>query len=679
MNIDNHLLVFLTILLPVASAIVSFAADSRPSVMRLLAFPLLGLGGLAGVYLGAQALINNTHESFIIDLGLPWLHWHLLIDPLSGFFIALVGLVVFIISIYGPGYIREYIHSKQPLSVLGFFSGLFVTGMFLVILANDAFAFMVAWELMSITSYFLVAYQHQNAANRRAAFIYLLMAQVGALAILLSFGVLAGFGHGFTFEIMKNAPLSLTWSSIAFGLGLLGFGMKAGLFPVHIWLPEAHPVAPSHISALMSGVMLKVAIYGFIRLTYDLIGNIHWGWGVAVLILGSITALFGVLYALLQTNIKRLLAYSSIENIGIIFIGLGLSLIFFGNNLPILGVLGLVAALYHSFNHALFKSLLFLNAGAIIERTHENDLERMGGLLQRMPWTGGFFLVGCISISALPPFNGFVSEWLTFQSALQVASLESGVLRAIIPIAAVILALTGALAAACFVRLYGISFLGKARTRRVRRANEASKGMVWAQGLLAALCLVFGVLPTSMINVLNHISQNLTGFQLPAATSHGWLWLTPVSADTASYSAPLVFIGVLLAFAAWALVYFVLAPKGKANTVRDDTWDCGFGSLSTRMQYTATAFSMPVQRIFTSVWRINEDIERVNDKQLHTEPKTVRYNLQTEDNTWRWLYLPIVRLLHFVVRRVGRIQTGHLRHYLMYSFVTLLLLLWIIT
>ncbi len=647
--------------------------------MRRLVFPLLGLGGILGVWLGLHALLNGVHESYIFSPGLPWLHWHLKLDPLAGFFMSLIGIVVFAVSVFGPGYAREFEHGKQPLAVLGLFTGLFVTGMYLVVLADDAFAFMVAWELMSLSSYFLVAYQHQHAANRRAAFLYLLMAHIGALAILLSFGVLAGFGGGFTFEAMRSAPLNTTWASIAFALGLLGFGMKAGLVPIHTWLPEAHPAAPSHISALMSGVMLKVAIYGFIRLTFDLIGNIHWGWGVTVLVIGSITSLYGVLYALLQTDVKRLLAYSSIENVGIIFIALGLSLTFFGTGQPLLGALGLVAALYHSLNHAIFKSLLFLGAGAVTQRSHKKDLEHMGGLLARMPWTGIFFLIGCISISALPPSNGFVSEWLTFQTALQVTSIKSGVLRAVIPIAAVVLALTSALAAACFVRLYGIAFLGRARTRSVRRTREASTGMVWAQGLLAGLCVVFGVLPMTTVDAMNQISLSLTGYQLKAATSHGWLWLTPVSVDTASYSAPLVLLGVLLAFAAWALVYFVLRPRHKAISVRGEPWDCGFGALSSRMQYTATAFSMPVQRIFTSVWRIQEDIEREPRRQLDIEPESLRYQLQVEDVTWRLLYLPVVKLLHMAVRRVGRIQTGHLRHYLMYSFVTLILLLWLIT
>ncbi|HED51941.1 MAG TPA: hydrogenase 4 subunit B [Gammaproteobacteria bacterium] len=672
-------LLIAVLLLPLLSAVSAFATDRQPLFMRWLVFPLLGLAGLTAVWLGGQVLLQGVTETFVYALGLPWLHWHFRLDPLAGFFLILIGIVVIAVSLFGPGYVREFRHGKQPLSVLGFFTGLFVTGMLMVVVAADAFSFMVAWELMSLTSYFLVVYQHQNSANRRAGFIYLLMAEVGALSILLSFGVLAGFGDGFSFEAMRAAPLTLTWASIAFALGVFGFGMKAGLVPLHVWLPEAHPVAPSHISALMSGVMLKVAVYGFIRLSFDLIGDVHWAWGVALLIIASITALFGVLYALMQHDLKRLLAYHSVENIGIIFIGLGLSMIFYGTGYPLLGALGLVAALYHTLNHALFKSLLFLGAGAVLQRSHERDLDRMGGLLMRMPWTGLFFLVGCISISALPPFNGFVSEWLTFQTALQVPALKSGVLRAVIPIAAATLALTGALAAACFVKVYGIAFLGQARTRRARRASEASRGMVLAQAMLATLCLLFGIFPTAVVNVLNGVTLSLTGQALSTATANGWLWLTPISPGTASYSAPLVFVGLLLALLAWAVVYYILRPAGRAQTRQGDTWDCGFGPPNARMQYTATAFSMPIRRIFAPTWRIHEEEEREMQQGLPLEPARIRYQVHAEDVTWKWFYTPVVQLLHATARRVSRIQTGNLRHYLAYSFVTLLLLLWLIT
>jgi len=400
--LDPTILLALALAGSLGSALVSLLADRLKWVLPRLAFPLLGLAGLASMVSGLGAIFSDSVFSVQLPLGLPWLHWHLRLDPLAGFFLTLIGIGSLTISLYGPNYIREYRHSPYSLVAMGLATGLFVASMQLVVLADDAFAFMVAWEVMSLSSYFLVAFQHQNAGNRRAAFLYLLMAETGGLSILLAFGVLAGFGHGLTFDAMRAADLSLTWASIAFALGLLGFGMKAGLVPIHVWLPEAHPVAPSHISALMSGVMLKVAVYGFIRLVVDLIGDLYWGWGVALLAIASITALFGVLYALVQHDLKRLLAYHSIENIGIIFIGLGLSIVFYGTGHPLLGTLGLVAALYHTLNHMLFKSLLFLGAGAILQGSREHDMERMGGLLVRMPWTGLFFLIGCISISACP-------------------------------------------------------------------------------------------------------------------------------------------------------------------------------------------------------------------------------------------------------------------------------------
>jgi len=661
------------------SALVSLGAGERTWVLSRLAFPLLGLSGLASIYAGLQTLMGAPALTAEWPMGLPWMHWHLRLDSLSGFFLALIGTGTLAVSLYGPGYIREYRHSTYSLGVLGLATGLFVTGMQLVVLADDAFAFMVAWELMSLSSYFLVAFQHQNAANRRAAFIYLAMAQIGGLCVLLAFGVMAGFGGDFTFDAMRAAQLDTDWATITFALGLIGFGMKAGLVPIHIWLPDAHPVAPSHVSALMSGVMLKVAVYGFIRLVFDLIGNLNWGWGVALLIIASITALFGVLYALVQHDLKRLLAYHSIENIGIIFIGLALSIIFYGTGHPLLGALGLVAALYHTLNHMLFKSLLFLGAGSVLQGSREHDMERMGGLLARMPWTGLFFLIGCISISALPPFNGFVSEWLTFQTALQAASLNSGVLRALIPIAAAVLALTGALAATCFVKVYGVAFLGQPRSRRVRRAREATPGMVMAQGLLAGLCLLFGVLPTLTVAALDNISISLTASGLPSASANGWMWLTPISAQTASYGAPFVLLGILFALGGWLLVNRVLRPQGHAGMARGDTWDCGFGPPDARMQYTASAFAQPIRRIFAPVWRLHETIERTPMSGLPLEPARIRHQLHAEDITWGWFYDPIVRFLHASVRRVGRIQTGHLRHYLAYSFITLILLLWVIT
>jgi formate hydrogenlyase subunit 3/multisubunit Na+/H+ antiporter MnhD subunit len=656
----------------------SLAAVHRHSgLLHALAFGWLGASGLLGVAAGGWALGADLTATDQLPLGLPWLAWHLRLDPLSGFFFILVGLLVLAVSLYAPAYVREFEHgrSRRALAPLGLATALFVVGMDLVLLADDAYAFMIAWELMSVASYALVAFQHEQAANRHAAFLYLLIAHVGALAILLAFGVLAAFGGAFTFEAMRAAELPPLWATIAFLLALLGFGAKAGVVPLHAWLPEAHPVAPSHISALMSGVMIKVAIYGFVRVVFGLIGEWHWAWGLVLLVLGTVTALAGILYALMQNDLKRLLAYSSIENIGIILMGLGLSMIFLGTGHEVLGTLGLVAALYHTINHALFKGLLFLGAGAVLYRTHERDLDHLGGLIARMPWTAGFFLVGCIALSALPPFNGFVSEWLTFQTALQVTalkgSIESAVLRSLIPLSAAALALAAALAAACFVKAYGVAFLGRARSRHAAHAREVPAGMLAGMGLLAVLCLLLGVLPTVAIEAMAPVTQLLVDQTLPSAAVRGWLWLTPVSPALSSYSAPFVLAAIVLVFA----LGYVLLKRRAAPARRGDAWDCGFGALGTRMQYSSTAFSQPIRRVFAPAWKLEEQIEATREAGVLGRARSLHYRVHAQD--WSWLkgYVPIGRLVLAAARNIGRIQTGSIHTYLGYSFVTLLVLL----
>ncbi len=653
--------------LALLSALLSVFTAAVPRLLRLLVMPVFGLAGLAALIAGLMTLQSSGVSVMELPLGLPWLPWRLRLDALSGFFLSVIGVVSFAVGLYSPGYVRGFEHGRDSLPVLGGFAALFLTGMMLVVLADDAFLFMVAWELMSLSSYFLVAFHHDHAANRRAAFLYLLMAHIAALTILLGFGVLASFGGGFGFDSMREANLSFGWASVTFVLAFVGFGIKAGLVPLHAWLPEAHPAAPSHISALMSGVMLKVGVYGFIRVVFDLIGQFHWQWGVAVLAIGSITALMGVLYALMQHDLKRLLAYHSVENIGIIFIGLGLALLFLAGGHSVLGAVAFVAALYHTINHALFKALLFMGAGAILHSANERDLEKMGGLLRRMPWTGLFFLIGCISISALPPFNGFVSEWLTFQAALQAWQLDSGVLRSLIPISAAVLALTGALAAACFVKVYGVAFLGQARSRHVRRARQAPLSMNIGQGLLAFLCLLLGVLPTVFIGLLNEVPRQLLGQGLPQATAHGWLWLTPISPQTASYGAPMVAIALFVALGLGLWLF----GRGIRRVRRCDAWDCGFAPPTPAMQYTAAAFTQPIRRVFGLLFHIDEGVDRQDDGRL-------RHRLQVGDRAWEIFYVPVVRVVESAARRVTRLQSGNVRTYLGWSFATLLVLLWII-
>jgi formate hydrogenlyase subunit 3/multisubunit Na+/H+ antiporter MnhD subunit len=651
-----------------------------PRVFRLVQntpFTLLALSGGFGVLAGIIALGSRAASTATVPLGLPWLSWHERMDPLSGFFFCVLAIPLIAVSLFGPGYVREFEHGRHPLWVLPLFTGLFVAGMELVLLADDAFLFMIAWELMSVGSYFLVAYQHEHAANRRAAFLYLLMAEIGAIAIILAFGVLAGFGDGLTFDALRGATLSSSWASIAFLLGLVGFGMKAGLVPLHAWLPEAHPVAPSHVSALMSGVMLKIAVYGFIRFTFDLLHQVLWQWGVLVLIIGSASAVCGILYALQQQNLKRLLAYSSVENIGIVFVALGLSLIFLSSGHIHLGTLGLVAALLHSLNHALFKSLLFLGAGTILYQTHEHSLENMGGLVHRMPKLTAVFLVGTLSIAALPPLNGFVSEWLIFQTALQAGSIESGVLRSLIPTTSAVLALTSALAVTCFVKVYGVAFLGLPRSHHVARAREVHhRGMLAGPILLASCCTVIGVLPTPLINGLVPLTRQLTGFELPHVSALGWLWLTPVSPAVASYAPALVLLAIVAV--GWLCYHFLYRRTG-LEPRRAEPWDCGFGGLTARMQYTSGAFSMPIRRIFQPVFEVRETLDDKTEGPARARVTALRYQFHVVDRAWLSLYEPVGRAVTRLARWAGRLQTGNIRTYLGYSFFTLLILLWVIS
>jgi hydrogenase-4 component B len=660
------------------SGVVSvFAVRRHPGFLHFGSFLFLFAAGAASIAAGAWTLLADITVTDQFALGPPWLSWHLRLDPLSGYFLVLLGTLVVAASLYGPSYTREFARrgAAQPLPPLGVFTAFFIVSMQGLLLADDALMFMISWEMMSLSGYFLVAYQHQHPANRHAAFLYLLLAHVGALIILISFGVLAAFGGGLSFDQMRSASVTPLWATLAFAFAFIGFGIKAGIVPLHVWLPDAHPVAPSHISALMSGVMIKMGIYGIVRVSYDLIGNVRWEWGVVVLIVGTASALLGVLYAIMQHDLKRLLAYHSIENIGIILMGLGLSMIFLGSGHAILGTLGLVAALYHTFNHALFKGLLFLGAGAVLYRTHERDLDHMGGLIHRMPVTALMFLVGCVAISALPPFNGFVSEWLTFQTALQAPVLHNGVLRALIPIAAALLALTGALAAACFVKVFGIAFLGKPRTRRVAHAREVPAGMLAGMGLLAALCLLLGVFPTSVIEAMAPITRLLVHDALPSTLAQGWWWLTPIAPQVASYSAPFLVIAIIGAF----FIGYMFLKRRAAPWRTGYAWDCGFGRLSHRMQYTSTAFSQPIRRVFGAVWKVEEQVETSALPGPLPRAKSIHHQLHVQDWSWLLCYVPIGQLVLAAARRVGVIQTGNIHTYLKYSFVTLLIFLWIVS
>jgi len=627
---------------------------------------LYASGAIGGVALAVVALaaIGAPPASLVLPLGLPDLPFHTRLDALSAFFLLVLGATGAGISCYAAGYFAESHGGEGGLTCLQYHW--FLASMALVLIADDAYLFMVAWEAMALSSYFLVTTEHHDPGIRKAGFIYLLIAHIGAIAILLCFGVLHGGQGDYTFQAMRQAELTSGWATIAFLLALLGFGAKAGIVPLHVWLPEAHPAAPSPVSALLSGVMLKTAIYGLFRVTYDLLPSIHWEWGLLVLVIAVVTTLFGVLFALMQHDLKRLLAYHSVENIGIILIGFGLSLIYIGTGHPTLAVLGLIAALYHTLNHAVFKALLFLGAGSVLKGAGLRDLGRMGGLIRVMPFTAFFFLVGALAISALPPLNGFVSEWLTFQAALLSPALEHGVLRSIIPLAAAALALAGALTAMCFVKVFGVAFLGMPRSDEAIRAREAGEWEQLGMGWLAAVCVVLGLAPVWMIGVMDPVALSLLDYS-PAyiGMARDWLWLTPVAPERASYS-PVIFLAVIAAVVLAAFGLVRLLYHGRLR--RTPAWDCGFPGLNARMQDTAEGFAQPIRQIFAPVYEIEAH---------HPDPfdRMPRYVCEVRDRFWGLIYFPIARAATFCSRMIGRIQVGRVAVYLMYSFATIIFLM----
>ncbi|MDQ6969225.1 MAG: hydrogenase 4 subunit B [Mariprofundus sp.] len=663
----------------IMAAIVAPMLQHQQNIQRALLCGLLGLTGLLACAAGFSGLMNDG-GNIILPLGLPWLPMHLRVDMLGAFFLLVIGVLVFPVAIYSYGYLKH----EQRLTPLAIFLPLFVLGMMGVVLADDAFSFMIFWELMSVSSYFLVTHEHQYIENRKAGFIYLLMAHMAGLLIMGSFATIYASTGSFEFAAMRDAEIAPLWASVAFLLAGFGFGTKAGVVPMHGWLPDAHPVAPSNVSALMSGIMLKVAIFGFIRITWDLMGSgdFQWWWGALVLAAGSSSAISGVLMALQQHDLKRLLAYHSIENIGIILIALGLAMLLAEAEYPTLAALGLIAALYHTINHALFKGLLFMGAGAVLHSTGSRNMEAMGGLIHRMPWTAALFLVACISISALPPFNGFVSEWLIFQTALMAPQLDGTLLTAMVPFSAAMLALAGALAATCFVKVFGVVFLGHARSACAAEAKEVDVWMKLGMAIPALCCLLLGVLPALFIPLLDRVPYTLLGTSLLSTLASGsgsagqtstalsWLWLTPIGAAHASYSAPIILLGMLVL---GGLVFWWLHPKGIVIR-RSKMWSCGNPHTHARMQYNATSFSQPLRRIFWDVYQPeeHEHAERRQHKLLTTR---VRYVVHVSDMAVKHLYQPIGRFTLWIAKALRHEHQRDIHAYLAYTFATILFLL----
>jgi hydrogenase-4 component B len=656
-----------------AGALASLALWRNPAAARRVACGAALAGSLLDLAASAMAIFSGSAVLIDLPSGNPIFSWSIRIDPLSAYFNVTLAVLAAAVSLYSFGYLKE-MEGRRNLGAFGFFYNLLLMSLALVFTASNVFFFLVAWEVMALSSFCLIGFEHEKEEARKAGVLFLVMSHAGTGLLLIAFLMLtsASSSLDFTSFHLLASSLSPLQQGAVFLLFLFGFGVKAGLVPVHIWLPDAHPVAPSNVSALMSGIVIKSGIYGMARVFFDFYGPPPLWMGTVVLALGVVSALLGVLYALMEHDLKRLLAWHSIENIGIILMGFGAALIFRSLGQPSLAALALIAGLYHTFNHATFKGLLFLGAGAVVQTTHTRNMEKMGGLIRLMPVTAICFLIGAVAISGLPPLNGFVSEWLTYQALLAGFGTTQSLARLMFPIAGSLLALTAALAAACFVKAFAIPFLALPRSEQSADAREASPTMLAGMAVLAVGCVALGLGATWFVRVFDPITQQTLGVSTSSAMimarglalSPG----TPHGGTISTFGMAMIFI---FAGAAFALP---LAWRWKRRSVKGPAWDCGLPGLTADNEYTATAFSKALRLIFSALYRPRREIQAEYEVSPYY-PSAIRFESEIEPTFEKHLYAPLRHRIMAAAERMRAIQAGSINAYLAYIFITLILLL----
>jgi len=652
-----------------------FGLQNNDRVSSITAHACAALGGIFGLGFSMAVLFSgDTFGANIANIPLGGDALRVRIDSLAALFLGIISVVCIASSLFGIGYQKQF-YGVYRLGHFGFFYNIFLAGMVLVISANDGILFLFAWELMAIASYFLVVFERREESNIRAGMLYILISQVGAAFLFAVFLILHRFTGSWDFDVIRATAgaLPVVIQNTVLALALVGFASKAGVIPLHIWLPEAHPAAPSHVSALMSGVMIKTAIFMIVRFFVEFFPA-HANWGMFIIALGSISAVLGILYALSERDVKRLLAFSSVENIGIILLGVGAAITFFSYDAPAFGIIALVAALYHAVNHALFKSLLFLSAGSVVHATHTRNMEEYGGLLKVMPWTGAFFLIGAAAISGLPPLNGFASEWFTFQGLLLGIATLPLVPKIVFLVGASSLAFTGGLAAACFVKAFGATFLARPRSPVHEHARESEPIMHVGMGLLTALIVLFGVGAGAVAPALAGVAGKTRGLfesgPLVLANPVEAIPLGDFSALSMSVIAIAILGGIFVAF------FFTWSVSRKQKVTVSRTWDCG-SPLGPRMEITATGFSKSILTVFRGLLRPSTQTHvEYEDASIRYFPKSKKVHFSLPDFYRVYLYFPTVLFVERAAREARRVQTGNLNTYLLYMFLTLIALLY---
>jgi hydrogenase-4 component B len=642
-----------------AGAVASLVFARCERCLRLFGAGGIMLGSVCGLVPAIQVALGAPPQSLRMAWDVPYGSFYLRLDALSAFFLVPIFLICALAAIYGTEYLEAY-RKRKALAPLWFFLNVLTASMAVVVLANNAVLFLMAWEIMALSSFFLVTFENEKQSTRQAGWTYLVASHIGAAFLLVLF-VLLGKSNG-SLDFTRFSPAS--GAGVLFVLALIGFGAKAGFVPLHVWLPEAHPAAPSHVSAVMSAVMIKTGIYGLLRiLTFLGPPQTWWGWTLCAV--GLTSGILGVLLALAQHDLKRLLAYSSVENIGIIALGIGVGIVGLSRGETFVAVVGFAGALLHVLNHALFKALLFLDAGNIAHATHTREIDRLGGLLKRMPGTGATFLVGAAAISGLPPLNGFISEFLiylaSFKGAVALSAFGS------VPVLATIsgLALIGGLAVACFTKAFGIVFLGQPRNECAEHADEANLAMVAPAFVLAAGCVLIGLLGASVVRSLGPLISSVTGLRLVVVARS--------LAEAASSVRSVAQFGALLIAMAAVLTVARTKMLARRQVSMGPTWDCGYAAPSPRMQYTASSFAQPLTASFRMLLRTREVLTGLDEM----FPQQAEFHSHTDDPYRSYLFEPLFHSINRAMAFLRPLQQGRVQLYILYIALTLLaLLLW---
>jgi hydrogenase-4 component B len=657
----------LAIALYVAGALASLVLPER------VASRVTGVSGTLAAVVGFAAalpvLLNGEPVTATMAGPFPFAHFVLRLDRLSALMVLTVTLVGAAVSVFGAAYVEEE-YAKRGVGAMGFLMNLFIASMLLVVVADNALWFIVFFEAMSLTSYFLVVFEQDEEAVS-AGWLYFLIAHAGTLLVLIGFLLLYGRTGSFDFASFRGAALPAPLASVVFLLAFFGFGAKAGMVPLHIWLPRAHPAAPSHVSALLSGVMIKIGVFGIVKVGIDLLGATTVWWGVLVLVFGAVSAVLGVIYALAEHDIKRLLAYHSVENIGIILIGVGVGMVGLAAGQPALAALGLVAGLYHLLNHAVFKSLLFLGAGSVVSRVHSKDMGHMGGLLHVMPWTALAFLIGALGICAIPPLNGFVSEWFTYQSLFLAALHGSSLLQLLAPLSAVMLGIASALAVMCFVKAFGVTFSGEPRSEKAATATEVGWPMLSGMGFLAACCIALGIGAPVIAPLMRDVAASLTGHEIAIASG---LAVFPGDTAIGVLSTPLMAVLLIGLAAVPLLIVGLYASRRPRPRLGAEVWACGYAP-DARMRVSSGGFAQPIKVLFRPLYGVRD---WADDRLAALTPwfAGLPASAGRAEQLWdRWLLAPLGRGVQAAGVHMQILQGGDIRVYCLYIVAALIALL----